>query len=298
MPQVAKPSIALVVSTIGRRESLDRLMTSLRALEDPSALELVLVDQANDKACTRYLQEQQWPFAVTTATSPKGLSIGRNAGLTKVQAPLVTFPDDDCYYLPDTLRRAISTLQSRPDIAGVSGIQLTPAGDPSMIRWPKRGRPITKWNYHRTAISSTMFMRTTAVRRLGGFDPDLGAGSAKGYLSGEESDLLLRMLEAGLLWRYDPALVVLQDDPRDEPTSEFVTKMAGYGRGFGSVASTNAVPRTLFVALLARKAIASAIRRVRGDRELATADWEFLHSAVEGYRSGRNKNPRDPQHIA
>ena len=287
------PSVSLVVSTIGRPQQLQRLMKSLTLLSDPSVLELILVDQTADRASTGYLEAHQWPFDVVTTTSARGLSLGRNTGLELATADIVAFPDDDCWYESDVLSQVIWFLGRHGEIDGVSGIQLTVDGRDSMLRWARHPCWITRGNFYRTAISSTLFLRTQLVRELGGFDETLGAGSSDGYLSGEESDLVLRALEAGSRLRYEPRLVVRQDEPRDDLPPDYAEKMAGYGRGFGRLFADHRLSTPLFVGLLGRKVIGAALQRARGNSDRARADATFLSGAVAAFRerSGRGLRP-------
>lgn len=282
------PAVSLVVSTIGRPEQLQRLMTSLEGLAEPHLVEVILVDQTDDQASARYVAERSWPFSVRTTTSARGLSLGRNTGLALARGRYVAFPDDDCWYEPDVVSQVVWFLDRHRDIAGVSGIQLTLDGRHSMLRWAPEPCWITRANFYRTAISSTLFLRTDLVRDVGGFDETLGAGSTQGYLSGEESDLVLRLLAAGCRLRYEPRLVVLQDEPRDDLPPDYAAKMSGYGRGFGRLFADHHLSLGLFATLLGRKAAAAAVHTVRGQSDLAAADKAFLVSAASAYRLRRS----------
>jgi len=284
---VNTPQVSLVVSTIGRPVQLQRLISSLFQLADPTVLELVLVDQTDDQASANFLREQSVPFSVKITSSDRGLSLGRNTGLGLATAPLVAFPDDDCWYDEQTLAQAIWFLNAHPDIAGVSGIQLTEDDRDSMLRWYPEPTWITRKNFFRTAISSTLFLRTALVRDLGGFDLTLGAGSQEGFMSGEESDLVLRLIAKGYRLRYEPRLIVRQDEPRDELPPNYTDKMSGYGRGFGRLFADHELSPVLFSTLLGRKVAGAAVHRVRGKKELAAADQAFLAGAVAGYRGRR-----------
>ncbi len=276
--------ISLVCSTIGRPEQLRRLLDSLLKVDRPELAELIVVDQTPDAASAVAAEQYGLPFPVRTTRSARGLSLGRNTGLALATGDVVTFPDDDCFYRPDTLVTAAQLLQDER-IAGVSGVQQTPDGRPSMLRWPVRAQPITRSNFYRTAISSTLFIRRSVVQEVGGFDETLGAGSAQGYMSGEESDLVLRILDTGRRLEYEPALVVLQDEPRDALPPDYRDKMGGYGRGFGRLFKQHHLSRSRFEVLLARKRLGSAVRGLRGAKELAAADGAFIAGAREGYRS-------------
>jgi GT2 family glycosyltransferase len=65
--------------------------------------------------------------------------------------------------------------------------------------------------------------------RVGGFDERLGAGSPGG--SGEDMDLLYRLLRAGARIRYEPQAVIYHErQPRDRR----LASRSAYGRGIGA----------------------------------------------------------------
>ena len=144
-------------------------------------------------------------------------------------------------------------------------------------------------NFYRTAISSTLFLRTQLVRELGGFDETLGAGSSDGYLSGEESDLVLRGARSQDRLRYEPRLVVRQDEPRDDLPPDYAEKMAGYGRGFGRLFADHRLSTPLFVGLLGRKVIGAALQRAGATR---TAPEQMPPSCRGGRRLPRTIRSR------
>lgn len=272
-----------MVSTIGRPESLSRLLSSLRTSTAADRVELVLVDQSDDRECTRLVERQHLPFPWACLTSARGLSRGRNVGLAAARGPLVAFPDDDCWYDRTTISAVLDRFACESDLDVLSGVQRTADGRGSMLRWQENAGPVTRSNYFRTTISSTLFARRDLVAQLGGFDETLGAGSDLGFLSGEESDLVLRALSAGAVIRYDPGVVVFQDDPRAEADAAFVTKMRGYGAGFGRVHRRHHLgPRV--VVTVSRKLAAAGVRAVSGKPTLARADLAFARGVLAGYR--------------
>jgi glycosyltransferase involved in cell wall biosynthesis len=279
-----RPDLSLVVSTIGRPESLRRLLTSLEAWAEH--LEVIVVDQSADGACRRLADGWDGDLQVRGTTSARGVSLGRNTGAREATGRWVSFPDDDAWYAADTVQQflRLASAPTAPDI--LAGIQHTADGRPSMLRYlPERAR-VTPTNLHRTIIESALFVRCEVFAELGGFDETIGVGSAGPYQSGEGADVVLRALDAGFVVRYEPSLVILQNDPRDDPTEKFVEKMAGYGAGFGYTHRRRHQPAWLFAGLTARKAAGATVRRLRGQRILASADVAFLRSAYRGYRDG------------
>jgi cellulose synthase/poly-beta-1,6-N-acetylglucosamine synthase-like glycosyltransferase len=276
------PTLAVVVSTIGRAGSFRRLVSSLEDGEDRDDLELIVVDQSDDGRCRRVLSEGSWSLRWQASTSARGASRGRNAGMRLTGAPLVVFPDDDAWYPPDTLRRVRAAFATDPGLAGLCGRQLTSDGRSSMLRWQQEPGPVTRWNFLRTSIMSTMFFRRSWLDRVGEFDEGMGVGSPGWYGACEESDLLLRVVEAGGRIHYDPSLVVLQEEPRDDPDEAFVAKMLSYGCGQGRLWRKRRLPAPLLAWYLSRKLGAAAVRGARGQRVVARADLAWIRGNVAG----------------
>lgn len=284
------PVLSLVVSTVGRPEEFARLVDSLVRTAPAGQVELVVCDQSADQSCATLLAELDPPLPWRATTSGRGASVGRNAGLQLARGSVLGFPDDNCWFPAGTLEQVLATFAAEPDLAGVCGQQQTVDGRPSMLRWPDRGGPVTRTNFMKTSIMSTMFFRRTRLDRVGPFDEGMGVGSAGWYGAGEESDLLLRVLDDGGQIRYDPALVVLQDEPRDEADDRFVAKMLRYGCGNGHLWRLHRLPRWLLAWYSARKAVGAGVRLVRGQRALARADLAYLRGTWAGWVDRR---PRD-----
>jgi cellulose synthase/poly-beta-1,6-N-acetylglucosamine synthase-like glycosyltransferase len=280
---VAAPALAVVVSTIGRSEEFTRLIESVEASPVAASVEFVVVDQSADQQCAQVARSREWTMSVQVATSGRGASLGRNTGLALTSAPIVVFPDDDAWYTGDTLGTIVAAFAADPQLAALCGRQVTSDGRPSMLRWQAEPGPVTARNFLRTSIMSTMFFRRAWLDRVGPFDEDMGVGSAGWYGACEESDLLLRVIEAGGDVRYRPDIVVTQQEPRDEPDDAFVTKMLKYGCGQGHLWRKRHLPNSQLAYFLARKLVASAVRFARGDRVLARADLAWLRGNVAGF---------------
>lgn len=278
------PELSVVVSTIGRQDEFRRLVESVHESGLGERVELLVVDQSDDARCAQVLEERQWSMPVSAATSERGASRGRNVGTALSTAPLVAYPDDDAWYPAGTLARVLDTFAGAPDVAALCGRQVTSDGRPSMLRWQSTPGPVTARNFLRTSIMSTMFFRRSWLDRVGEFDEGMGVGSPGWYGACEESDLLLRVVEAGGLVPYLPDLLVYQDEPRDAPDDAFVAKMLSYGCGQGHLWRKRSLSRPQLAYFCARKVAAAAVRATRGDSVLARADLAWLRGNVAGFR--------------
>lgn len=281
---MSAPAISLVCTTIGRTEALKRQLDALANSDLAEAVEFILVDQSPEQSCAELLRSQGLPGPWKITTSGRGASVGRNAGLALATAPIIGFPDDNCWYAPDTVRKVLAALDAHPDIAGISAKQVTADGSPSMLRWLDHEVDVSRKNFMRSTICSTMFLRRSALPSVAPFDEKLGTGSAGWLGSGEESDLLLRVLASGGKVHFNPDIVVYQDDDRADPDDEFVEKMLRYGVGMGNLWRRHRLPVTLLAYYSARKALGSVVRAVQGQRIRSRADRAYLRGTLAGWR--------------
>ncbi|WP_231743125.1 glycosyltransferase family 2 protein [Mycobacterium sp. GA-2829] len=278
-----RPALSLVCTTVGRPDALRRLATSVAESEMAERIEFVLVDQSAGQSCAQLLRTLDLPGPVHVTTSGRGASAGRNAGTPLATAPIVGYPDDNCWYPPRTLRTVVEILAEHPEWAGVGGIQITEDGRPSMLRWLDRSAVISRRNFMHTSICSTVFLRRSALPSAAPFDESIGTGSAGRRGAGEESDLLLRVIAAGHTLFYRPDLHIYQDDHRDEPTAEFIEKMRKYGVGNGHLWRRHRLAPHRLAYYSARKLVGAAVHAARREPVLARADLAFLTGQLRGW---------------
>jgi glycosyltransferase involved in cell wall biosynthesis len=282
---VARPGLSfdLVVATLGRSRELDALLTSLDA-QSHGAIRVLVVDQNDDDRVARVVDGHPG-LEVVRVRSERGLSRARNAALPHVRADVVAFPDDDCVYPPDLLAAVSRRLAARPELGGLTGRHVDPAGSPTG-RWPATAcelTPETVWN---RAISYTIFLRSDVVRRVGGFDETLGLGSGTPWHSGEEIEYLVRALRGGVRILYDPELAVLHHaaPPSDH---DFVALGARDGASVGYILARHRYPPRAVARMLVRPAGGALVALARRDPRRARFQLATLRGRARGYVAAR-----------
>lgn len=224
------PQVDLVIATVGRVEVLERLFESLVAQSYPQ-LRVMLVDQNFDDRLAPVVSGFESELSIVRLESAPGLSGARNRALPLLTGDIVAFPDDDCWYPPGLIQEVVAELVARPDWGGLSVQARDASGERSSMVWDASPGLIGRYNVWRRAISFSFFLRRSAVEAVGGFAEDLGLGAGTRWGSGEESDYLLRALEAGFTIQYEPSLFVYHESPNLEGgTAE---RRAAYVRGLG-----------------------------------------------------------------
>jgi len=176
----------LLIATVGRVAELDRLLVSLEG-QTWRNFRILLADQ-NPPGYLDDMLARHAGLSVTRILLPsKGVSIARNCLLERAAAEIVAFPDDDCWYAPDTLERAFGAFRAHPSCGALLGVW-TPsaaASVPSMAEGV-----VSRTGLFSLAGTCVQFFRRDAVQGLR-FDPLLGPGTGLPYGCGEDTDFLL-----------------------------------------------------------------------------------------------------------
>ncbi|MEZ5659074.1 MAG: glycosyltransferase [Burkholderiaceae bacterium] len=233
----ASPKLSLVLATRGEGSGLPRLFASLAAQTEPG-FEVIIVDQNNDDRLAAPLADARALGLNLTHLHQReaNLSAARNLGTANARAPIVGFPDDDCWYHPACLAQVAmracaatasptNTYESSAAV-GAASVVSNPTASPLasvVAHWvesPLAGNAPAasalqreRWRaFHGGDASSiALFIRREALNRVGGFDPLLGVGRYFG--AGEETDLVLRLLDAGEPLLREPGAIVHHAPP-------------------------------------------------------------------------------------
>lgn len=271
---------SLVVPTIHRTSELERLLVSLQ--DQAADFEVILVDQNPDDRVVRLMERFSSALTLIRVSSSKGASRARNAGLDAACGEIVAFPDDDAWYPPGLLPQIDKLFTSFPEFDGFCVRGADEDGNDAGIRWLDRPAVINRFNIWRTSIEFSMFFRTAAVCDLR-FNEQLGPGAATGWDCGEGTDLMLRMLDRGCTFKYEPRLVVHHPSAESCPPSE--TKTLAYARGIGRVLHLNGYAPTAAAILCFGPFARAAIGFARCDFTSAALNAKVALSRFSGYRS-------------
>ena len=212
--------ISVVICTAGRVTKLRALLDSLAASQVPADMnaEIVLINNEPGLDLSPLAHELcgLLPFNLRPSVEPKrGLGRARNRGLECAHGRILAFTDDDCLVAPTWLTEIQRCFARDPALEGLGG-RVEPA-DPA-------DRPITlRLGDSPAELSATeqvfgflhgcnMAFRRELFDRVGGFDPDFGAGSRLG--AGEDAELVYRANRAGAKIRYEPSVAVRHDHGR------------------------------------------------------------------------------------
>lgn len=216
--------ITLIMATKGRRKELTRFLAGLRNQTFPR-FHLLIADQNPPGFLEPIITPHAQNLDIQLIQTPEGASVSRNVCLQRPLAPVVGFPDDDCWYAPDTLAQVVRWFHQLR-CAGLVGCH-PEWRQRNVTRTPKRLGRVSVFRHTPTWVS---FLSRESVMATGGFDVDLGPGPHARFASGEDTDYLMRMMSKGFALYRCPHVVVHHPEPDME--DEYVqAKAHAYGRG-------------------------------------------------------------------
>lgn len=231
------PYFSLIVATLNRLEENLLLLDSLKK-QTFQDFELIIVDQ-NPGDELKDAIKKHTDFPLLTYLHPAesiGLSAARNLGIKEATGQILAFPDDDCWYQTETLQKVKIYFEKHDKLACLTGLVTAPDGRFSagghMLR--KKSVEVNSRNVWTCSNSSAIFARRSALEQIGTFDTQVGLGTER-YISGEESDLVLRIERSGQQVHYSPHIHVFHHAYQGKYKKAERQKGFGYGLGMGYI---------------------------------------------------------------
>jgi GT2 family glycosyltransferase len=239
-------SVTVVVASRNRRPDL---LVSLPRHEAP----VILVDNGSTDGTVAAVRSAL-PTVQTISLRRNVGALARTVGVLAATTPYVAFADDDSWWAPGALARAVEVLEAHPAVALVTGrILLGPGGrvDPlslAMSAAPLGTSPGGAGPDVLGFAACAAMVRRSAFLSVGGFDPVI-------RFPGEEERVALDLADAGWLMSYVDDLVV-----HHHPSPS---------RGSAAHRRTQVVRSALLTACMRRpwrRVLALAATDLRGDR--------------------------------
>lgn len=222
--------LSLLQTSQNRRKELERFVASLNAQSgiDFKQIQLIFIDQEDNRDVFNDLNHDiEFTYLKTNHCS---LSHARNIGLPYVKGKYIGFPDDDCWYEPDTLLKVIATLTDSR-YQGVTGKGTNERGELTSV-FPKNSAVLTKTN-RCAAISYTVFFEFQPELK---FNELIGVGSKYNIGAGEETDYLLTLIEQyAYKIFYDPTISIHHPTSDIYDNDVLLRRSYSYARGAGYI---------------------------------------------------------------
>lgn len=279
----------LILATLNRTAEVEFFIKTLDQ-QTYRNFELIVVDQNTDDRLVEIIQPYQSCFSILHLRSAPGLSYARNAALKHIAGDIVAFPDDDCAYPSDLLAQVSNLFIEHPEWGGLTGRSTTQNGKDSGGHWSKEVEKIDFFNVWNKGISYTIFLRKNVVAEVGRFDENLGVGANTPWGSAEETDYLLRAIEAGCLY-YTPSIVVIHPIKVGQaetaqpaiPKSNGYFKTYAYAMGRGWVLRKHNAPLWFVFYNWMRPLVGVTLSLFQGRLDKTRSYWQTLRGRVQGW---------------
>jgi glycosyltransferase involved in cell wall biosynthesis len=269
------------MATVDRTGEPKSLLASLDA-QTHRDFELIVVDQNHDDRLVPLLKPYRDKFPIIhTAEQRRGLSKARNIGMEYASGDIIAFPDDDCFYPPDLLRKVDQIFVEHPGIGCLTGRLIDDVGRNAMGRFDSRAGLIERRNVWVRGIEATTFVRKSFVKDIR-FDESLGLESGTPWTGGEGTDYLLRLMASGTTLYYDPKITVVHPPFASLPDAKARRKAYSYGCGMGRVLRKHETPLHLMAKWLIRPLGGSVISMMRLEPARAWVHYNTFKGRLRG----------------
>lgn len=219
--------VSIVIPTVGRPGPLRRCLGSIAEC-DPTAAEVLVVDQSHDPEVASVVEAFAYIGARIVACHGRGVAKGRNDGIRAAAHAVVLVTDDDCTVPPDWVATALRLYEARPG-AIVTG-RVLPVGDPRAVPSTKEStesHDFTREQHGGSLFPNNMVLPRDAVLAAGAFDERFGPAEAA-----EDNDFSYGWLRSGETIVFEPALAVWHHDWRSPDQLEQLYVRYARGQGF------------------------------------------------------------------
>jgi glycosyltransferase involved in cell wall biosynthesis len=241
------PPVTIVIPTHERPHRLDACLKSLLLLDYPDYMVLVVDNAATTGETADVVRKINSPIVRYIAEPKQGASRARNLGLRETSTPIVAFIDDDEIADPHWLAELARGFNEHPEAVCVAGAMVPAELETEAQVLFEQFGGFTKhrgftWNVFSPATArnqsplyplpqfgagGNMAFKTEELRKSGGFDASLGAGSKS--MGGEETRAFTDLLLAGGTMVYQPTAITHHFHRRS--IEELRRQMYGYGAG-------------------------------------------------------------------
>ncbi len=224
VPSNHGPRISVVVCSHNGARTIGECCAGLKRLQYPN-YEVTVVDDGSTDRTAEIASEHGCRVIITPN---RGLSSARNTGLEAASGDIIAYIDDDAYPDPHWLSYLVSTFlhPMGRNFAGVGGPNIAPPNDGLIADCVAHapGGPIHVLLTNRQAEhipGCNMAFRTSALRAIGGFDPQFRA-------AGDDVDVCWRLQQQGWSLGFSPAAMVWHH--RRNSVLTYWKQQHGYGR--------------------------------------------------------------------
>lgn len=231
---MSDPAVTIVICTRNRGERLLTALDALSRIESRHPWDALMVDNASTDNTADIIRSYRGlgDRLYYALAERQGLGAARDFAWRQARGAILAFTDDDCYPAPDFVDALVEVFEEHPETALVGGrILLHDPGAVEMsIDTRTEAQDLAPYSFLKAATyqGANMAIRRNALAKVGGFDPELGAGTP---FPCEDIDVAAALSWAGFKTRFDPRPVVYHDHGRNAEDIEALWRGYDAGRG-------------------------------------------------------------------
>lgn len=210
--------VSIVIPTYNKLDFTRQCLEAIRAVTPAGLYEILVVDNASTDETPAFLREQERQGHLRAILNETNLGFGKacNRAAEQARGRCILLLNNDTVPHPGWLEAMLRTLDSDPNIGVVgsrllypdgtiqhAGVVFTAEGVPEHLhrKVPQNHPEVTFQRDFPAVTGACLLIRTGLYRQLGGFDEQY-------YMYVEDTDLCLRVWEAGYRVTYCPESVV------------------------------------------------------------------------------------------
>lgn len=276
--------ISLIVGTLNRKVELERFLESLEG-QTYKDFEVIIVDQNKDGKLLDIIEKFRDSFPIIHCNSDRGFSKAKNVGVKYANGQIIAFPDDDCWYMSDTLSKVIQHFLDNPSCSGVCGKTVDHLGITSLNKFADTTMELNRENLWHLIGSQTVFLKSTLDMIIGEHDETLGVGADTIWQSCEDIDYTLRGIESGAKIVYFPDIIIGHPQVDQFSQDILIDRVKKYTPGTGRVMRKHHYPLIFMIKRIYRPFIGSILYSVINKRDKALYYREIWSGILKGWRS-------------
>lgn len=227
-------TFSLIIGTLNRLDAIKSCLKSILE-QTNNDYEVIIVDQSDNTDTEQYIAGLNNKNIIYRHVDFKGLSRARNEALKLATGNYFCLMDDDAYYQKDYLE--VARRYIAPDVI-LTGYIFDTIKENEFVKYRANfdNKIVTLRMIMRLCPSAALVIPMELVHKVGMFDENFGVGSRFG--SGEETDLLLRGIQAGFYVKYVQDLKLKHPVPvkySESTDEEKAEKRSTYFKGLGAL---------------------------------------------------------------
>ncbi len=228
--------VSIIIPTYHRPDFIGDCLDSL--LQNQGSYEIFVMDQSQNDLTERVVRAKGVPGLFYNRLDRRGGSAAKNLAIKLSKGESLLFTDDDCLVSPDWINVITKIFEKDREIGAVAGKVM-----PIYSTQAASVEPRSTWLEEKEKMfqeltdpwlvgggsGNNLAIRRASLRSTGLFDEMLGPGVP--LRSGEDGDMIYRLLKSGLKILYSPEVVVWHRAWRNRQDNLRLSYTYGLGRG-------------------------------------------------------------------